>query len=186
MKYVSIDLETSGLDPERCQILEFAAVIDDGVRFVTELPTFHRYVIHDEYRGEPYALAMHSEIFKRIAKRDKDYKYIGISDLALAFKAFLLDNDLKSHITVAGKNFANFDLRFLRRVPGWNNIIGIRHRMIDPGCLYWSPIVDKERLPNLTTCLLRAGFVKTVSHTAVEDAIDVIYTVRRFVNVKVT
>jgi DNA polymerase III epsilon subunit-like protein len=29
MKYVSIDLETTGLDEEKCQILEFGAAFED-------------------------------------------------------------------------------------------------------------------------------------------------------------
>ena len=44
MQYVSIDLETTGLDPARCQILEVGAIYDDGIRYVDDLPIFHKYI----------------------------------------------------------------------------------------------------------------------------------------------
>ena len=43
MKYISIDIETTGLDPENCQILSIGAVIEDTLNQLPfeELPTFH-------------------------------------------------------------------------------------------------------------------------------------------------
>ena len=65
--YVSIDIETSGIDPKTCEIIEFAAVLDDlscaHPPSVDRLPSFHCYLAKDSYTGEPYALSMHSTIF---------------------------------------------------------------------------------------------------------------------------
>ncbi len=180
MKYVSIDLETTGLDPENCQIIEFSAIIDDGESALANLPKFHCYVVANEYRGDPYALSMHSTIFRRISDRPIEFRFICQTDLAVCFKNFLLNSGLTSHITVAGKNFASFDWRFLRRMPAWDTTIKIRHRVIDPGNLYWNPVLDGERLPNLKTCLKRAGFEHDVAHTAFEDALDVVLLVRHY------
>ena len=95
MKYVSIDLETTGLNPETCQIIEFGAVIDDTAnpKPLNELPTFHLYIDHMEHntiRGEPFALSMHSEIFRRIAERDiKKYNFCTEDAVAQYFYSFL-------------------------------------------------------------------------------------------------
>jgi DNA polymerase III epsilon subunit-like protein len=46
LRYVSLDLETSGSDPLRHQVLELAAVVEDTRRTattpLTELPNFRR------------------------------------------------------------------------------------------------------------------------------------------------
>ena len=51
LSYVSIDIETTGLDPETCQILEIGAVWDDWTKPIDQLPVYHRLVYHKEYRG---------------------------------------------------------------------------------------------------------------------------------------
>ena len=58
MKYVSIDIETTGLDPETCQILQVGAVIEDTQNLLPleELPKFNCIVEHPAYTGSPYAL----------------------------------------------------------------------------------------------------------------------------------
>ena len=61
MRYVSIDIETTGLDPETCQILEIGAVWDDWTKPIDELPVYHRLVVHKEYRGSAYALALNAD-----------------------------------------------------------------------------------------------------------------------------
>jgi len=43
-KYVSLDIETTGLNPENCQVLEIGAVIDDGTTPIEDCPTFQCYV----------------------------------------------------------------------------------------------------------------------------------------------
>jgi len=54
MKYVSIDIEATGLDHTYCQMIEFGAVLDDlrHQRPLDELPQFHCYVLRDKYVGE--------------------------------------------------------------------------------------------------------------------------------------
>ena len=64
--YVSIDIETTGLNPMECQILEVGAVIDDG-RALENLPQFHCYVLHQQIVGSAFALSMHPTILRRIA-----------------------------------------------------------------------------------------------------------------------
>lgn len=195
--YISLDLESTGLDPQSCQIIEIGAVLDDLSKSVPleKLPSFHAYVLPYQGQwvpglgggsnlltGEPFALAMNHEIISRIAKQEEQYTYLEYEELAEAFakwvNSLVEDGYLTStKITVAGKNFAGFDKLFLAQVPGWNDYVKIHHRSIDPAVLYWNPMTD-QNLPSLEECLKRAGCEKSVSHTAVEDAKDVIRLIR--------
>ena len=66
--YVSIDVETTGLNPETCQILQFAAVVETvgSAQPVTDLPTFSCVVLSPTYGGDPYALHLNSGILKQM------------------------------------------------------------------------------------------------------------------------
>jgi DNA polymerase III epsilon subunit-like protein len=184
VKYASIDLETTGLNFENCDIIEFGAVLDDlnNPLELEKLPKFHVYVIQNEYRGEPYALSMHSEIFRRIATKEEGFQYVYPQKLGKAFKDFLLKNGYeekhdKISLNVAGKNFMGFDYQFLRTKTDMSKHIKMRHRVLDPAILYYKE--GDEALPNLATCLERAGLDSDVAHTAVEDSIDVIKLIRK-------
>lgn len=183
MRYVSIDIETTGLNPSNCDIIEFAAVVDDlSVQNpIEKLPTFQTYVLRDSYRGDPYALAMHSEIFKKIAKwKEGKINVCEPKNLLNTFITFLTTlggyETTPVKINVAGKNFANFDNKFLSLLPDYYKV-KINHRIIDPAILYFEPFTDKE-LPNTETCLKRAGLEATVTHTALEDALLVVKLLR--------
>lgn len=184
MRYISIDCETTGLDIDNCNIIEFGAVIEDtnDLLALDKLPTFHRYLLPPEgtgrYTGEPYALSMHSEIFELIATKAE-----GINPLHLGsdFFNWLKEQGLVKKegdpITVAGKNFPSFDLQFLRKLRRFSPPVRFNHRFIDPAMLYWQPLTD-SRLPNMETCLERAEIEKPVLHTAVDDALLVIELIR--------
>lgn len=197
MKYVSIDLETTGLDVDHCDIIEFGAVLEDtelaSSLFLSQLPTFHRYILPPTgvgfYRGEPSALSMHAEIFKRIGiaggESGDGYEIIGGEYLGTSFLDWLHYHGVIKYrhdpITVAGKNFPSFDLQFLRRLPDFTPPVRFNHRYLDPAMLFWKPLED-SRVPNLATCLERAGIEKPVLHTAVDDALLVIELLRTSYN----
>jgi len=184
MRYVSIDLETTGLDFEKCDIIEFGAVVDDlkNPLPLEELPRFHAYIIKNEYRGEPFALSMHPKIFRRIATKEEGYQYIYSQKLGKVFKDFLLENryeerNSKVSLNVAGKNFMGFDYQFLRIHTDMPKHVTMRQRILDPAILYYEE--GDEVLPSLSHCLERAGFEPNVAHTAVEDALDVVKLIRK-------
>jgi DNA polymerase III epsilon subunit-like protein len=81
-------------------------------------------------------------------------------------------------ITVTGKNVGSFDSRFLERLKGWNSGL-FHHRILDPGSLYFQPLVD-DALPSLDECAKRAGLGKPVTHNALEDAQLVVEIVRSY------
>lgn len=70
MKYVSIDIETTGLDHKNCQILSVGAVVEDtnNILPLDELPTFHCAVLHNRIEGEPFAVNLNRELISRIVE----------------------------------------------------------------------------------------------------------------------
>lgn len=196
--YVSIDIETLGLDPDNCDIIEFGAVIDDLKSPIEALPSFHCYISKEKYKGEAYAMSMHPTILKRIGVRELGYRHLPPEYLDESFSDWLIQQGFSfthkycdktgdrlqlTEITVAGKNFSGFDLRFLRRLPNWGRTVRCRHRVIDPSMLYFDPMT-MEVPPSLDDCLKMAGIQKDVSHTSVEDALDVIRCLRFKWNIK--
>lgn len=201
MKYVSIDIETTGLNPEKCQILQIGAVIEDTSNPLPleELPKFNCIIEHDDYSGQPTALKMNSWIFEilaglenktkddRLAYR-KEHNIIPVGLVARSLQMWLMDNGMIPEfinepvkITVAGKNFASFDLQFLKRLPNWGSSVQVRQRIIDPAVMLtdWK---NDDTLPNLNTCLKRLDLTGEVTHDAVSDAWDVIRVIRAATN----
>jgi len=187
LKYVSIDIETTGLNPEEDQILEFGAVIEDTRMShvpVDELPKFRRMIRHYRISGSPKALAMNARILEAISDEEGDNKDVWpLSTLSSAFHSFLASNYVGTIIknrvqfTAAGKNFVGFDRLFLDRVPEWKKLVQPNRRVLDPAILYFNPLKD-DVLPSLSECLARAGFEPTVKHNAVDDAKDVVRVLR--------
>jgi len=70
MKYISIDLETTGLDPDNCQVLSIGAVIEDtnDIKPLADLPTFHGVVLPNRIEGDPYALNMNKDLIELIVR----------------------------------------------------------------------------------------------------------------------
>jgi len=162
-KFCSIDIETTGLDPETCQILEIGAVIADTDG--RELTTFHCYVKHDLYQGEAFALAMNSAILQKLDNPEN----LDVTEVVSEFAWWLYHFWDSPKVLFAGKNFGSFDLQFLKKLPGFNRDIKYYHAFLDPGPLYFDPKIDTT-IPNLAKCLKRAGIGSVVTHTALEDA----------------
>lgn len=181
-RFVSLDIETLGLGMH-APIIEFGAVVADWLTGEI-VDTFHTYVWHSSYDNcEPYAMSMHPTILRRIAVEESGYEYVHIDDLAATFGRYLAGRDW---LPVAGKNVGGFDLPRLRaQCKDWDKHTNFPHQVIDPGMLFWNPVTD-EVPPNSTECLRRCGLDTEVSHTALEDAMDVVRMIITYVgrNVK--
>jgi len=107
MKYVVIDLETTGVPGkdgpiEDLQILEFGAIIEDTNNPLAydDIPKYNRIILHDKIQGGVFALNMNSRIIEILAQRqafkregreeyDKHHGIIKLSELANDFFHFL-------------------------------------------------------------------------------------------------
>jgi DNA polymerase III epsilon subunit-like protein len=80
MKYISLDIETTGLDPETCQILSIGAVIEDTLNPIPfeDLPKFHGVIKRENVSGSLFALNMNRDLIETIVQysgaRDQDEK----------------------------------------------------------------------------------------------------------------
>jgi hypothetical protein len=77
----------------------------------------------------------------------------------------------------AGKNFANFDNKFLEKLPRWKQVLRARGRTIDPSILFvdWK---NDEAIPGLSLCKERAHLDPHVTHNAIDDAMDIVKLLR--------
>lgn len=186
MKYISIDVETTGLNPETCQILSFGAIIEDTNNLLSfeEIPKFYKVFKHNFIQGEPFALNMNADLIKEI-KEGTSKSLIAPRDFLDSFTEFLsynllwdYDNDLYPKLKVAGKNFNGFDKLFIEKIPGLKGFVEFHQRVLDPASLF-TDFKNDEWLPNLSVCKEKANLdVIEVSHNALEDAWDVIKVLR--------
>lgn len=189
--YLSIDIETTGLDLSLSQILEVGAVLDDGVNPIEKLETMSAVIQHDSFEYcTPYAMKINQRLIDIILKKEGQpsksvFKELIIlmnrcSMLAMAWDE-AHDKKPNKRISIAGKNAAVFDIPILEnQISSTSGLLveefrSIKnHRVIDPGSMYFHnfgyiPTLDEiKRLLNLGT----------VSHKAVEDALDVVHAIR--------
>ncbi|RFP66250.1 3'-5' exonuclease [Hymenobacter lapidiphilus] len=188
MRYISLDLETTGGRPARHQIIELAAVVEDtkNLRPLSELAYFRRVVRHPEYVGTAGALALNAGLLRELAQKEPNPELCEPADLLPQLREFLLAQGFKTDkndcvaVTMAGKNIASFDLGFLRELPGYGTLVRAEPAMLDPAAFYLNWRKD-TRLPTMQTCKARAHFADdTVAHQALADALDVIELLRPF------
>lgn len=190
MWILSVDIETTGLDPETCEVIQVGCVLDNTNWWKEtgtwgKLPTIEFLVKPQSLahggttlRGEPFVLAMNHQLIANLV----DPKYpqgniVYADNVGWHLKQWLclhgpdgIANKPLS-ITGAGKNFGFFDLQFLKKLPLFEDSIKFVYRCLDVGSIYFDPALDHEKLPDLKTCLSRGGLQQVVvEHTALSDA----------------
>lgn len=196
MKYISLDIETTGLDPWVNDTLEFGAYLEDTANPMPreQLPFFHCYIWKEQYTCNAVAAAMNKRIFEKIAElkaiqtncakgqdvsteklEEANRLLLNPEDVAAKFYLWLKANGLEKVIP-AGKNVASFDIPFLKQLDGFEKI-RFHHRALDPVTLYFDPLTD-DMLPDLATCKKRANLEELVTHEALDDSWDVIRLLR--------
>ncbi len=169
MDYISIDIETTGLNHLICQTIEVAAVCVKDNRIVE--PFFEMVLSHPEYTFDSVVpMLMHQRIFELI-KAGKCEPSYGFHS---AFGAWLRTVNWEGKLTLAGKNVAMFDIPFLLDL---DSTLAIRHRVLDPGSMYVRS--DDKEVPNTEECCKRALIAYDPNHTALGDALQVVELVRR-------
>jgi len=199
LKYFVIDIETTGLDQEVCDIIQFSAIYEDPEKQLSfeEIPKFNRLIKQETYVGQAYALWLNSEILLKLSKYKNgwtDEEKIK-SEIVTSYESLFDDFEWwvrdvlekhgseSVHINCAGKNFASFDLQFIKQHKPENYAIRFRHKILDPAILYVND--EDETLPGLEICLERAGVKREIqkdgsiiSHDALLDNWDVIQLFR--------
>jgi len=187
MRYISIDVETTGLDPTLHSVIEVGAVVENTEFFnpVEALPTFRALIWRDSCVWSLVPIQMHTGIIEVLAKVDPQIIHDGDIQLecgavittperfAKLFDCFIMEHFSQERATVAGKNFNAFDRPFLEQLyPD----LPFRHRVLDPAMMFvdWS----KDRAPSLPECMERAGLDMDGYHTSLGDARMVIKLLR--------
>ncbi|MDX1370988.1 MAG: exonuclease domain-containing protein [Nitrososphaeraceae archaeon] len=168
VKYLSIDIETGGLDPKEYSLLEVAMVYYNS----DEPNSLYKHISHhikeDVYRISQYCLEMHTNnhLLETLAKNAVLYAHQAES----LFINFIEEHTKDEKFIVIGKNFGAFDYQWLKiYMPNLAKKLG--YRFLDIGSLFLTS-QDME-IPNSDECLKRAGRKHSINHTALSDAIDI-------------
>ncbi len=109
MIYVSIDIETTGLDPLSNNVLSIGAIIEDTTKKLPydECPKFNAIVLNKQLQGSPRAITMNKEIISMIGEylegtdevretlnNNSGYKFYEEDEVVKKFFIFLLDNNV--------------------------------------------------------------------------------------------
>jgi len=110
MRYTSIDIETTGLDPERNEILSIGIIIEDTEKKLTynEVPKLHLAINHKEITGSLFAINMNRDLIDSIARyqdartqnqkdtiaNEKGIKFVEKDDAVIEIYSFLYDNEM--------------------------------------------------------------------------------------------
>jgi len=210
MRYVSIDIETSGLDSENNQVLSIGAIIEDTKLKLPwdEVPKFNAIVLQRQISGSPRALTMNKGIVELMGEylegdnelKEKHRKYSGYNfyypeEVIKEFYYFLYNNygaikgEYETPPITSNTKF------ILINVAGKN--FGTFDQMFLQKLPWWQKIIRvKQRiidpavlccdwnmddeLPSLKKCKERLKVEGVVTHNALEDAWDVIQVLRKF------
>jgi hypothetical protein len=209
MIYTSIDIETSGLNPEQNQVLSIGAIIEDTTKKLNfeEIPKFNALILQHQINGSPRALTMNKGIIELIGeylegdddvRRKHDmysgYKFLKEDDVAKEFYYFLYNElgDIKGEYERPPINGNSKNI--LINVAGKN--FGTFDKLFLEKLPWWKKLIqpkqriidpsvlyckwdEDDALPSLTKCKERAGIKGAVSHDALADAWDVIQVLRK-------
>lgn len=172
--FLSINIKTTGLDPENDMILSIGAVYVDG----TSNLEFEDFNYTNRITGSIQFIAMNSKIIDHINKSG-NLRYSDRSTrlLITRFEYWLRCASPSAHLTLAGNNVVNFDLPFLKKA-GWMRETS--HRVIDVGSMYYN---EFGYIPSLGEINNLIGY-KPVAHTALADAINVVEAIKHKVKSK--
>jgi len=175
--YIAIDIETTGTDPERHQILEIAAVYNRQGVDVMDCPAFQSIVDPGEIVGEPYALNMNARTMERLARGEGDSLNV-VMDRLMDWVDDTQHRFGIARFHLIGKNGGKFDYQFLKRVPGWDEDY-FSHRHLEVGSLFSTPGgIDSQS--DLYAALAVDAKIEGDPHEALYDARVSLELARRF------
>lgn len=142
LKYCSIDIETTGLDPNEHQIIEFGAIIEDSQnpKSYDDSKKYRRIVLNPDrkYVFSSFAAKLNATLIATISDIENGVKLtiennenlsqgvVFSDELIKDFKQWLLFNGFNENskgvveVVAAGKNFASFDKKFIEALGEGN------------------------------------------------------------------
>lgn len=184
--YVSIDIETTGID-DKSHILQISAVYDDLKSPISQLKTIDLPIKYKVMTHcEPYAIGMNAKLFEKMM--DKNFVTYTPGEALDRLVDFLAqvreaegvdEKGRPKKIVVAGKNVASFDIPKIRLMMQGTDYLKpfddlIHYKTLDVGSLYFDTFKDNVSLSEINKLTNRAA----VSHNALDDAFDVVHAVR--------
>lgn len=133
MIYVSIDIETSGLEPLNNSVLSFGAIIEDTSKKLPyeKLPKFNAIILQHQITGAPRAISMNKEIISLIGEymegndedranleHHSDYVFLKEDELAQKFYDFLFLNGIYPNSSFLNNHVRNVNGTM---IPAFNN-----------------------------------------------------------------
>ncbi len=181
MKYLSIDIEATGLK-QHDLIIEFAAVpFDTETLRIDESLSYHQFIkcpSFEELRPklDPWVIEHNKELIDQAHDEG-----LQLSEFKKTLHEYLTSQKIKSFfatekkIVLFGKSMNAIDLPFMTRDLGWSFMQEhFSHRILDLSSTAYS-LVDTKILP--PSCESGSGLMKflgmgDVCHTALEDAVN--------------
>lgn len=200
MRYLSIDIETTGINPDENQMIEFGAIIEDSnnPKSYEDSKKFRRIILarDKKYFFNSFAAKLNAGLIELISDIENSkggvefFNNENLSQSALFsdelipdFKKWLYLNgfgyDSKGIIEVvaAGKNFASFDKQFIKLLNPESSGLKFNYRSIDPATYFIDWNSDLQP-PSSDQCLKRAGISGQIKHEALSDAWNIIQLLR--------
>lgn len=187
-----IDIETTGLDPNKDQVLQFGGILYD-VAENKIIDSIEVNIFHDRVSGNYFACNMNSKLLLEMFEVAKKFYSKAAENTPGWWNAFEFKKNLKlwlaangavensqgiMTLTACGKNAAAFDVPFINNLMVQPSSIKFRHRVLDIGSIMYDPVEDGATLPDLSKCLKRAGWTGEVAHTAMADCEAVLHCLR--------
>ena len=178
MKYLSLDIEATGLN-EDCLIIEFGVIpFDTETQKIEEELAFHHYVKCPSFEELTPKLDQWVKTHNEGLIRKAHESGLPLSDFKTSLQTYLESPAVKQYfgkdkIVLFGKSMNAIDLPFLNRDLGWDFMRKyFHHRQLDfsAACL---ALIDLKLLPpgmDSGTNLMQYLKMGIVSHTALEDA----------------
>jgi oligoribonuclease (3'-5' exoribonuclease) len=169
--YVSIDVETTGIDRQKSHVLQLAAIYDNG-KDLEDLPTFDAVIKWPIIsHAEEYAMNLNKALLARAFKGDN---VVSIIEARYNFEGWLYSVQPSGRFTAAGKNVQGFDMPILTNPVNNFNLRRFLHRALDPGSMYTEEFNHIPTLNEINTVIGR----KPVTHNALDDCWDVVHAIR--------
>jgi len=190
-QFCSIDIETTGLNPEQDQVLEVAAVLAqyEGQDLMA-MPAFWAKVYREIITGSPVALFLNVRLIKELSEiklplhTPDDFnlsgQWIHPDWLGGLFAGWLKQHGVtrESKVFPCGKNFQGFDRQFLYRMKGFPKEL-LHHRALDPGAMWAGWGEQGGYVPGLNEFPTPSG-LEGKEHEALFDARKALYWSLRF------